>query len=114
VATLSPLPLLILHPRFTFFFLLHLPHLNSSKPFLISGSLALLLRMIVRPQQCVILDFSDADLSDVDAFSAFEAEWILRTQEFGLWRRVIVAATNYPEKILPLRMARPEWAETNG
>jgi hypothetical protein len=60
---------------------------------------SLLLRMVVKPQQCIlILDFSDADLSEVDAFSAFEAEWILRTQEFGLWRRVIVAATNYPEK----------------
>ena len=55
--------------------------------------------MVAKPQQCVlILDFSDADLSDVDAFAAFEAEWILRSQELGLWRRVIVVATNYPEK----------------
>jgi hypothetical protein len=60
---------------------------------------SLLVKMVIKPQQCVlILDFSDADLSEVDAFAAFEAEWILRTQEFGLWRRVIVAATNYPEK----------------
>lgn len=60
---------------------------------------SLLLKMVVKPQECVlILDFSDADLSDVEAFAAFEAEWILRAQEFGLWRRVIVAATNYPEK----------------
>jgi Beta protein len=41
---------------------------------------------------------ADADLSDLDAFAAFEAEWVLRTQELGLWRRVIVAATHYPEK----------------
>ena len=71
--------------------------------------------MVVKPQQCVlILDFSDADLSEVDAFAGFEAEWILRAQEFGLWRRVIVAATNYPEKNPAAengqaRVGRNEW-----
>jgi hypothetical protein len=71
--------------------------------------------MVVKPQECVlILDFSDADLSEVDAFAAFQAEWILRTQEFGLWRRVIVAATNYPEKNPApengqTKVARNEW-----
>jgi Beta protein len=59
----------------------------------------LLLQVVAKPQNCVlVLDLADADLSDLNAFAAFEAEWVLRTQELGLWRRVIVAATHYPEK----------------
>jgi hypothetical protein len=59
----------------------------------------ILLDAVAKPQECVlILDFSDADLSDHEGFGDFEAEWVLRAQEFGLWRRTIVAATSYPEK----------------
>jgi hypothetical protein len=71
---------------------------DLSDPKLATAIQSLLMKMVAKPQQCVlVLDLSDADLSDVEAFAAFEAEWILRTQEFGLWRRVVVAATNYPE-----------------
>jgi hypothetical protein len=88
---------------------------DLSDPKLGGAIQSLLMKMVVKPQQCVlILDLSDADLSDIDAFAEFEAEWILRTQEFGLWRRVVAVATNYPE-VNPapengqIQVARNEW-----
>ena len=59
----------------------------------------IMLEIISKPQDCIlVLDLADADLSDVASFAGFVAEWIFRVQSFGLWRRVIVAATNYPQR----------------
>uniref|UniRef100_E6VD55 Uncharacterized protein n=1 Tax=Rhodopseudomonas palustris (strain DX-1) TaxID=652103 RepID=E6VD55_RHOPX len=58
----------------------------------------ILLETVIKPQECLLLlDFADADLSDYEGFGAFQTEWIFRVQEFGLWRRIISAATSYPE-----------------
>jgi hypothetical protein len=90
-----------------------------SDPKLGTAIQTLLLKMVLKPQQCVlVLDLSDADLSDVDAFAAFQAEWILRTQEFGLWRRTVSSATNYPEanpapENGQIKIARSEWLAWN-
>jgi hypothetical protein len=92
---------------------------DLSDPKLGTAIQTLLLKMVLKPQQCVlVLDLSDADLSDVDAFAAFQAEWILRTQEFGLWRRTVSSATNYPEanpapENGQIKIARSEWLAWN-
>lgn len=58
---------------------------------------ALLLRLVAKPSECLlVLDLSDADLSDVDSFSTFVLDWILKVQKIGLWRRVVVESSNYP------------------
>jgi hypothetical protein len=58
-----------------------------------------LLKLVAKPSECVlILDFAEAEISDVDAFATFAFEWIVRLLSYGQWRRVIFQATNYPEK----------------
>jgi hypothetical protein len=46
----------------------------------------------------LILDLSEAALSNVEEFSPFVLDWLFRLQQIGLWCRTVVQATNYPEK----------------
>jgi hypothetical protein len=68
-----------------------------------------------KPSDCFLLmDFSEADLSDQEDFANFAYEWILKLQQIGNWRRIIIQATNFPERnpAAPnssVRVARSEW-----
>jgi hypothetical protein len=74
-----------------------------------------LIRLVAKPSDCILLmDFSEADLSDVDDFSNFAYAWLLKLQQIGTWRRIVIQATNYPERnpAAPngsTRVSRNEW-----
>ena len=46
----------------------------------------------------IVLDLSDADLSERDEFAKFATDWLYKLQGFGMWPRIILQATNYPWK----------------
>jgi hypothetical protein len=51
------------------------------------------------PYQCfVILDFGDADLTDVEVATAIIKSGIETIQSLGNWKRIVFQGTNYPEK----------------
>lgn len=57
-----------------------------------------LLKLVAKPSECVlILDMSDAELSGNPDFVQSVMNGLGRLQELGLWRRMIVEATKYPE-----------------
>jgi hypothetical protein len=71
---------------------------------------SLLIKMVVKPQQCVlILDLSDADLSEVDAFAAFEE---FRNMACG--GESLLPPRIIPRKIPLPKTAKPKLAGTNG
>jgi hypothetical protein len=52
-----------------------------------------------KPEHCVlVLDLSGAHLSVPKAFAAFIASQINKLLKYGTWQRIVVQATNYPEK----------------
>ncbi|MGC2133232.1 MAG: hypothetical protein WA661_08230, partial [Xanthobacteraceae bacterium] len=54
-----------------------------------------LLRLVAKPTDCILLvDFSEADLSDENAFANFAYDWLYRLQQIGNWRRIVLQATN--------------------
>jgi hypothetical protein len=44
----------------------------------------------------IVLDLSDADLSEPEEFAKFVSDWLFKLREFGVWPRIILQATNYP------------------
>ena len=74
-----------------------------------------LIRIVAKPSDCFLLmDFSEADLTNADDFSNFAHAWMLRLQQIGTWRRIVIQATNYPERnpAAPnssFRVSRTEW-----
>lgn len=55
--------------------------------------------LVAKPSDCFLLvDFSDADLSNHDAFAHFAHDWLFRLQQAGMWRRSIIQSTSYPER----------------
>jgi hypothetical protein len=74
-----------------------------------------LLKVVAKPMDFVlILDLSEAELSNAEEFSTFTLDWIFRLQQIGQWNRILVQATNYPERnpAIPNRSAkisRQEW-----
>jgi hypothetical protein len=73
-----------------------------------------LLKLVVKPTDCFLLmDFSDAELSDRDDFGNFAYNWLLELRKIGTWRRIVFQATNYPERnpAPPNGLSRVERAE---
>lgn len=59
---------------------------------------AALLKLVAKPHQCLlILDMSGADFSQISPMAEYYALAYQQVMEIGLWRRVIVQATSYPE-----------------
>ena len=53
----------------------------------------------ISTRECVLLlDFADADFSDVEAVAEFTTAAMDTVQSIGLWQRVIFQGTNYPDK----------------
>jgi hypothetical protein len=62
----------------------------------------------------IVLDLSDADLSEHEGFANFAGEWLFKLHAFGKWPRIIFQATSYPLKNpAPAkgerRVSRAEW-----
>jgi hypothetical protein len=45
----------------------------------------------------LVLDLSEADLSERDEFTQFISNWLVKLYSFGPWYKIIVQATNYPQ-----------------
>ncbi len=46
----------------------------------------------------LVVDLSDAAISDSTTFSKFVAEWLSKLHDLGRWKRMIVEASSYPTK----------------
>lgn len=58
-----------------------------------------MLKVVAKPSECIlILDIADADLTASEDFSQTLVNSISRLLELGLWRRIVVEGTNFPEK----------------
>jgi len=74
-----------------------------------------LINLGVASNEClIVLDLSDADLSQPEEFAKFASDWLFKLHEFGMWPRIILQATNYP-RINPAlakgqkSISRAEW-----
>lgn len=65
------------------------------------------------PESILILDLGDATISNIKDFANFVAEWLSKLHHFGLWARIVVEASNYPQKnpASPNAQATPERRE---
>lgn len=65
-------------------------------------------------QTLLILDLTDADISDIKTFPPFVLNWLWQLRSIGDWKRIIVETTNFPKKN-PAKnnsveyVARQEW-----
>jgi len=69
------------------------------RPDLASRTQAALLRLVLKPSECILLlDFAGAELSSPEAVAEIIVASYQRVMEIGLWHRVVFQATSYPEK----------------
>lgn len=65
--------------------------------------------------ECIIIvDLSDADLSDYVGFAKFVADWLFKIRAYGTWPRIVLQASSYPLKNPAkanneCRVRRSEW-----
>jgi hypothetical protein len=75
----------------------------------------LLASVRLKASDCVlVVDLSDATISDHAIFAKFISEWLSKLRHFGSWRRIIVEASSYPTKNPAApnsesRTSRDEW-----
>lgn len=71
---------------------------------------AALQRLDLDANECaVIVDFHDADLSDVNLVAPVISSALLQLQDFGTWKHIVFQGTHYPEKNPANHNETSEW-----